>query len=259
MNSSLPLMTADLGLGGVAVRVTTRQGGTSAAPYTSLNLGDHVHDREDAVRVNRQRLRAALGVLPVAWLRQVHGCRVVQANPEMLLQADAQWTTTIEQPIAVLTADCLPVVLVANDASCVGVAHAGWRGLAGGVLQALIAAMPPSPSELTAWLGPAISPAAYEVGPEICAAFERSMGSRSQSCFVPSPRRSGHFMADLFSLARLALERAGVARVIGGELCSYSDADRFFSHRRDGPATGRFATLVWRVSPRLSAVNLSAP
>ncbi len=250
MTAPLPMMAPDVGVEGVAVRVTTRLGGVSAVPYSSLNLGDHVNDQISAVRINRERLQAALDLPPVAWLNQVHGCRVVQANAETIPEADAQWTTGARQPIAVLTADCLPVVLVSHDAACVGVAHAGWRGLAAGVLQALIAGMPAPPSQLTAWLGPAISPAAYEVGPEIRDAFTQSMGSACHACFAPSLARPGHLMADLFSLARLALESAGVGIITGGDCCSYADADRFFSHRRDGPATGRFATLVWRVAPQ---------
>lgn len=249
MTPPLPLMVPDLGIDGVAVRVTSRAGGVSKAPYSSLNLGDHVDDQISAVRINRERLQAALGLSPVRWLNQVHGCRAVQANVEMTPEADAQWTTAIGQPIAVLTADCLPVVLVSHDAACVGVAHAGWRGLAAGVLQALIKGMPAPPTQLSAWLGPAISPAAYQVGPEIREAFTKSMGSACHACFSPSLARPGYWQADLFSLARLALERADVGTITGGECCSYADADRFFSHRRDGPATGRFATLVWRVAP----------
>ena len=249
LTSALALMAPHVGVSGVAVRVTTRRGGVSCSPYRSLNLGDHVDDQPEAVQVNRQRLHAALGLAPVAWLRQVHGCRAVQSDPEMQFEADAQWTTKIGQPIAVLTADCLPVVLASNDGACVGVAHAGWRGLAAGVLQALIADMPVLPSNVTAWLGPAIGPKVYEVGPEVYAVFEDRLGDRSARCFVPSARRPGHFMADLFALARLALTEAGVSQVNGGGLCSYTDAERFFSHRRDGPTTGRFATLVWRESP----------
>jgi len=248
LNGSLPLIAPDLGIGGVAVRVTTRLGGVSAAPYSSLNLADHVNDEFSAVRTNRERLQAALGLSPIAWLNQVHGCRVVQANVEMTPEADAQWTTAAGQPIAVLTADCLPVVLVPHDAACVGVAHAGWRGLANGVLSSLIQEMPASPSQLTAWLGPAIGPATYEVGPEIREAFTTRMGSACQRCFSPSVTRPGHWLADLFSLASMALETAGVGVITGGEVCSYTEADRFFSYRRDGPVTGRFATLVWRVA-----------
>ncbi len=249
MTASLPMMAPDLSVGGVAVRVSTRSGGISAAPYASLNLGDHVNDRAEAVEINRQRLQAALDLAPVAWMQQMHGCRVVRSDPELRPEADAQWTTEIGQPIAVLTADCLPVVLVSHDASCVGVAHAGWRGLAGGVLENLIADMPAVPSALTAWLGPAIGPEVYEVGPEVYVAFKARMGDSCESCFVASGSRPGHYMANLFLLAKLALEEAGVARVSGGGICSFTDARRFFSHRRDGPATGRFATLVWRESP----------
>jgi YfiH family protein len=247
LNASLPLMAPDLGIDGVAVRVTTRLGGVSAAPFASLNLADHVNDESSAVQINRERLQAALGLSPVAWLNQVHGCRVVQADAEMTPEADAQWTTAVGQPIAVLTADCLPVVLFSHDAACVGVAHAGWRGLAAGVLPALITEMPASASQLSAWLGPAIGPATYEVGPEVREAFITRMGRACYACFSPSVARAGHWLADLFSLARLALENAGVGVITGGEICSHTETDRFFSHRRDGPLTGRFATLVWRV------------
>jgi YfiH family protein len=247
LNASLPLMAPDLGIDGVAVRVTTRLGGVSAAPFASLNLADHVNDESSAVQINRERLQAALGLSPVAWLNQVHGCRVVQADAEMTPEADAQWTTAVGQPIAVLTADCLPVVLVSHDAACVGVAHAGWRGLAAGVLPALIAEMPAASSQLSAWLGPAIGPATYEVGPEIREAFTTRMGRACHACFSPSGDRDGHWLADLSSLARLALENAGVGVITGGEICSHTEADRFFSYRRDGPVTGRFATLAWRV------------
>jgi len=159
-------------------------------------------------------------------------------------EADAHWTDARNRPLAVLTADCLPVVLAAGDASCVGIAHAGWRGLAAGVLESLLSAMPAEPASMTAWLGPAISAAAYEVGPEVKKTFEQHCGEAGGDCFQPSNRR-GHCMADLTALARLRLSRAGVSTIAGGDRCTYGEPEIFFSHRREGPATGRMATLVW--------------
>ena len=136
------------------------------------------------------------------------------------------------------------MVLMARDASCVGIAHAGWRGLAAGVLESLLAAMPAEPASITAWLGPAISAAAYEVGPEVKTTFEQGCGEESGDCFHPS-HRQGHWMADLSALARLRLTREGVSEITGGGRCTVGEPDHFFSHRREGPATGRMATLVW--------------
>jgi len=146
----------------------------------------------------------------------------------------------------VLTADCLPVVLAAQDGSCVALAHAGWRGLAEGVLEALLQRFPVRTEQVIAWLGPAIGAQAYEVGPEVREAFLTHMGRRCEQSFQVSNRTAGHWMADLYSLARHRLERAGVGVVLGGDWCTFSQPGDFFSHRRDGPATGRMATLVWR-------------
>jgi YfiH family protein len=209
-----------------------------------LNLADHIGDQADSVAKNRRLLAKVLPGDAVCWLNQVHGVRTVEAKEGVLPEADAHWTDARNRPLAVLTADCLPVVLVAGDATCVGIAHAGWRGLAAGVLESLLSAMPAEPASMTAWLGPAISAAAYEVGPEVKTTFERQCGEAGDECFQPS-NRHGHWMADLTALARLRLSRAGVSTIAGGDRCTYGEPEIFFSHRREGPATGRMATLVW--------------
>ena len=240
----LPLWAPDTGLDGVEIRVSTREGGVSQSPYDSLNLADHVGDQAECVAENRRRLAEALPSDALCWLNQVHGVNVVEAAPGVVPDADAHWTAARDLPLAVLTADCLPVVLMARDASSVGIAHAGWRGLAAGVLESLLAAMPAGQASITAWLGPAISAAAYEVGPEVKATFEQQCGEESGDCFHPS-HRQGHWMADLAGLARLRLTRAGVSTITGGGRCTVGEPDQFFSHRREGPATGRMATLAW--------------
>lgn len=234
---------------GVRAIATTRAAGASAAPYAHLNLGDHVGDAPAAVAANRARLAQWLG-LPAApaWLRQVHGAVVVDAAtvaPGVPPEADASYATRPGVVCAVLTADCLPVVLAATDGRAVAVAHAGWRGLAGGVLEATVAALGAAGApagELVAWLGPAIGPAAYEVGSEVRAAL---LAGDAGADAALAPGRAGHWWLDLYAAARRRLAAAGVGAVHGGGLCTAGDPQRFFSHRRDG-TTGRQATLVWR-------------
>lgn len=242
--ASLPLCAPDSALDGIEIRVSTREGGVSHPPYNSLNLADHVGDQAESVAENRRLLADVLPGDAVCWLNQIHGVSVVEASPGLVPEADAHWTAARDLPLAVLTADCLPVVLMARDASCVGIAHAGWRGLAAGVLESLLAAMPAEPASMTAWLGPAISAAAYEVGPEVKTAFEQQCGEESGDCFQASCHE-GRWMADLSALAQLRLSRAGVSMITGGGRCTVGEPDHFFSHRREGPATGRMATLVW--------------
>ena len=246
MTTTPSWLAPDTGIDGLHIRVTTREGGVSQPPWGAQNLGDHVGDTAEHVIENRRRLQEALAVDGIHWLKQVHGTRTVHANDGEVPTADAQWTTDRGRALAVLTADCLPVVLMARDARCIGIAHAGWRGLAAGVLESLITAMPVDPARLVAWLGPAISQRAYEVGPAVKDAFYAVLGDRSAACFVPSMKQDGHWMADLYALARLHLAQAGVASVLGGEHCTYSEPDQFFSYRRDGDPTGRMATLIWR-------------
>ncbi len=242
--ASLPLWAPNAELDGVEIRVSTRKGGVSQSPYDSLNLAEHVGDDTECVAENRRRLAEALPGNAVCWLNQVHGVRAVKAKAGVVPEADAHWVDVCNQPLAVLTADCLSVVFIARDASCVGVAHAGWRGLAAGVLESLLSAMPVEPASVAAWLGPAVSAAAYEVGPEVKTIFEHQCGEASGNCFQPSDRQ-GRWMADLTALARLSLAQAGVPTIAGGDRCTYGEPEHYFSYRREGPTTGRMATLVW--------------
>jgi hypothetical protein len=225
----------------VRALVTTRAGGVSRGAYASLNLGVHVGDDPAAVERNRARLRASLPAEPV-WLQQVHGTDVVDAgSPPAPARADAAVARSRHVVCAVLTADCVPVLLAGRDGDAVAIAHAGWRGLAAGVIEAAVARMGVAAASVIAWLGPAIGPRAYEVGPEVRAAFVRGDAAAAAAF---APRRDDRFLADLFLLARQRLAAAGVAAVYGGGHCTYTEAERFYSYRR-APATGRFASLVW--------------
>jgi hypothetical protein len=226
----------------VRAAVTTRAGGVSHGPWASLNLAAHVGDEPAAVAENRRRLREALA-LPAepAWLEQVHGMRVARLPGPAGEPADAAVCFTRGSVCAVLVADCLPVLLASVAGDRVGVAHAGWRGLAAGVVESTVAALDCEPGELVAWLGPSIGPRAFEVGAEVREAFlARDAGAAAAF----SPVREGRWLADLPALARRRLAAAGVADVRGGTLCTHSDRGRFYSYRRDG-ATGRMAALAW--------------
>jgi YfiH family protein len=228
---------------GVHACTTTRWGGISRAPYDSLNLAAHVGDAPDAVQANRRRTAAALG-LPSApvWLTQVHGDRVVDAAAAAPgATADASYTTHPGIVCAVLTADCLPVVLCHREGGRVAAVHAGWRGLAGGVIEAAVRALACPGAELLAWLGPAIGPRAYEVGDDVKSVLDRGMAGAAAALRPVSP---GKWRADLYALAAQRLAGAGVRGVYGGTWCTFSDVGRFYSYRRDGE-TGRMATLVW--------------
>ncbi|MGK9067132.1 peptidoglycan editing factor PgeF [Stutzerimonas chloritidismutans] len=220
--------------------VTTRQGGVSLAPFDAFNLGDHVGDDPLAVAANRQRLHVTLGCLP-AWLKQTHSTIVTLASEAGRPQADASWTDVAGLACAVLTADCLPVLFCDRDGHRVAAAHAGWRGLAGGILEHTVAELDVAPDRLMAWLGPAIGPASFEVGGEVREAFVTSHAAASKA-FVPS-RNPGRYMADLYHLARIRLAACGVTDVYGGGFCTFQDP-RFYSYRRESH-TGRFASLIW--------------
>jgi hypothetical protein len=220
--------------------VTTRAGGVSLAPFDSLNLGDHVEDSPEAVLENRRRLTEAFHIQP-AWLRQVHGVSVVEADPERIAEADGSWTSTPGIACTSMTADCLPALFCNRAGTRVAAAHAGWRGLAAGVLEAAVESLETEPADILVWLGPAIGPQAFEVGPEVREAFVQQLPSTAQA-FVPS-RNPGKFMADIYQLARLRLAARGITAVYGGGFCTVSDP-RFFSYRRS-PLTGRFASLIW--------------
>lgn len=227
----------------VRVLSTLRAGGVSVGPYASLNLAEHVGDHPDAVSANRLLLREAahLPAEPL-WLEQVHGTNVIRhPGDSMVVRADASVAFEPGRVCAVMTADCLPVVLADRGGTRVGVAHAGWRGLLDGVVEATIAALGASPTQLFAWLGPAIGPDAFEVGDEVRAAFV-ARDLATGECFRPNERN--RHQADLYGLARLALAAAGVSSVHGGGWCTHRESERFFSFRRDG-VTGRMATLAW--------------
>lgn len=232
------------GLGAV---MTTRAGGSSAAPWDTMNLGTEVGDAADAVAANRRRLAEAAGAAPV-FLRQVHGNKVAQvraadAAPEArVIEADAAVCNEPGVACVVQVADCLPVLLAAPGLRGVAAAHAGWRGLAGGVLEATVAAMQVPPGDILAWMGAAIGPEAFEVGDDVRDAF-RAQHPETAAAFVPQGA-PGKWLADIYALARIRLGQVGVTAVHGGGRCTYTEADTFFSYRRDG-VTGRMASVVW--------------
>ncbi|MGE0384829.1 MAG: peptidoglycan editing factor PgeF [Gammaproteobacteria bacterium] len=230
--------------GGVRALSTTRAGGVSTAPYDSLNLGTHVGDATGDVARNRQRLAQAAGIKGAPrWLRQVHGRRIVDLDLDDGNEpaADGAITARAGTVCAILTADCLPILLCARTGTRVGALHAGWRGLAAGIVEAGVDTLACAPGDILAWLGPAIGAVAYEVGAEVRAAFV-DRDPASAAAFAPG--RPGHWYCDLAALARARLACAGVTAVFGGDTCTHSDPARFFSHRRDG-VTGRMATLIW--------------
>lgn len=241
---------------------TQRAGGVSRGPYASLNLSTAVGDDATIVSRNRRILAEFLD-LPAEplWLRQVHGTRVLDldggdlpaatrrtdrtfpgaSTSTPLPAADGAVTSRPGLPCAVLTADCLPVLLCDTSGSCVGVAHAGWRGLAGGVLESAVSRMSVAASRLLAWVGPGIGPGAYEVGGEVLAQFAATDPNAAR-CFSPNP--NGRWQADLYGLARQRLRAAGVEAVYGGGWCTHTEPELFFSHRREAPC-GRMATVIW--------------
>jgi YfiH family protein len=228
---------------------TLRSGpGASRPPFASFNLGLRSGDDPAAAQANRAALHAAIGtVAEPRWLHQVHGIDVVRFPGDSLPgepTADAAVTNVPGLPLAILTADCLPVLFAADDGSEVGAAHAGWPGLSAGVLEATLAAMHTPASRLLAWIGPGAGPQRYEVGENVYAAF---VGPDAGAADFFSPTRPGHWLADLPGLARRRLAAAGVQRVFGGTECTISHPARWYSYRRDG-ATGRMASLIW-ISP----------
>lgn len=222
---------------------TLRTGGVSVAPFDSLNVAAHVGDDVPAVAENRRRIRRQLR-LPAepAWLQQVHGVRVANLDASTsLTEADAAMTRRTDRVCAIQVADCVPVLFATRDGTAVAGAHAGWRGLAAGVLEATVEALGVDAGELYAWLGPGISRKHFEVGDEVraaCIAGDAEAGA----AFERNPR--GRWQCDLYSLARRRLARLGVREVSGGDGCTYADPERFFSYRRDGRC-GRMAALIW--------------
>jgi YfiH family protein len=235
---------------------TTRAGGISKAPFDSLNLGRYVNDEPLAVSENRARVRALLSAEPV-WLKQVHGTRVWVGDltpTEEIIEADAAVSTNSNTVLTVMAADCLPVLISDPEGKVIGAAHAGWRGLLGGVLENTVDAMQAktglgNASQYLAWLGPAIGPRAFEVGEEVRVAFE-AYGKEHRlpvaaEAFMAIDGKPGKYWANLYQLARQRLQNKGLTHIDGGEFCTVRDQADFFSHRRDG-LSGRFAAFIWR-------------
>lgn len=243
---------------GIRALTTTRIGGVSVGDYASMNLATHVGDDPAAVAANRQKLMddLALPSMPI-WMNQVHGTDV--ADESVLcradaITADAAYSDQPDRVLAVMTADCLPVALVSHDGSEFALVHAGWRGLAGGVLERTIERFRAPTDQIMAWLGPAIGPEHFEVGTDVRDAFvEAFAGDAVAFRSVPEAGQDGDekFLANLYTLARARLRRMGLTRFYGGDRCTYAQADLFYSHRRasqQGAATGRMATLIWHES-----------
>ena len=227
---------------GISACTTMRTGGYSQGPWTAFNLADHVDDDSSAVQANRELLVASLE-LPAAplWLQQVHGCDVCNADTEdRSLISDAVISSRPGVVCAVLTADCLPVLLSSKDGQHVAAIHAGWRGLAAGVIEQTVSQLPAASTSLMAWLGPAIGPMAFEVGEEVRQVFIEQQPEAHPGFTA----RGEKWLCDLYYLARLRLRSVGVTSIYGGGLCTYTDSQRFYSYRRDG-ITGRMASLIW--------------
>jgi YfiH family protein len=225
---------------GIKSCVTTRSGGVSLAPFDSFNLGDHVGDDPQAVAANRLRLTSELKI-QAAWLKQVHGVVVAEADPRQVVEADASWTDKPGIACTIMTADCLPALFCDRAGTRVAAAHAGWRGLAAGVLEAAADSLQVAPDEVLVWLGPAIGQPSFEVGAEVREAF---IGThpRTDAAFIPS-KNPGRFMADIYALARLRLAARGITAVYGGGFDTFTDP-RFYSYRQNA-RNGRFASLIW--------------
>lgn len=227
-----------------AAATTRSMPGVSLPPYRACNLGTRTGDDPRAVAENRARLAEALSLpAPPCWLRQVHGTTVAHVDDDNVQepQADAAMTRESDRVLAILTADCLPVLFCADDGSEIAAAHAGWRGLCAGVLENALAAMRSARGNILAWLGPAIGPQSYEVGDEVREAF---LAHDAQAAAAFAAARQGHWHCDLYALARQRLCNAGVERIFGGGFDTFADS-RFYSYRRDGARSGRFATLIW--------------
>jgi len=221
---------------------TTRAGGVSESKFRSLNLADHVDDDISHVQENRQRLCRHLNIQQPLWLKQVHGVEVVNAQTaKSPVEADAIVSFQTNQPCAVMTADCLPLLFCNQSATKVAAAHAGWRGLANGVIEATVSAMQENNDALMVWLGPAIGPKQFEVGQDV---FDAFVAHDAQAKLAFEQTDETHYLADVYQLARQRLKKLGIEAVYGGGLCTYSDEERFYSFRRN-PVTGRMASLIW--------------
>ncbi|ESP93820.1 peptidoglycan editing factor PgeF [Pseudoalteromonas luteoviolacea] len=224
---------------------STRLGGHSCAPYDSFNLAYHVGDNSEHVAKNRARLESYLPAPPI-WVDQVHGCdvHVVDTNTDanLLVSADALYTRTRRQPLAIMTADCLPVLITSRCGSEVAAGHGGWRPLAGGIIAKMVRHFETAPDQLVAWLGPAIGRNAFEVGTEVKDTFIAQSPELSEAFRAIG---NGKYLADIFSIAQMQLQALNVNDIYTDKLCTYSDKEQFFSYRRDGQC-GRMATVIWR-------------
>ena len=232
---------------------TTRTAGASEGPYASFNIATHVNDDNQRVLQNRADLKKTLGLSSEPmWLDQVHGSYAVNAaeisshNPsstgQALIKADASFSYDTDHVCVVMTADCLPVLICNRQGTKVAAVHAGWRGLQAGVIEDTIDALQENPEDCLLWLGPAIGPQAFEVGDEVRQAFVNEIPETAKAFEVNKP---GHWLADIYKLARIRLQKTGINEIYGGGLCTYTDHSRFYSYRRDGD-TGRMASLIWR-------------
>ncbi len=234
----------------IVALTTTRSGGVSSAPFDSFNVAAHVADDLASVEANRQALlNHCQGLNQIQWLNQIHSATVVTAGETVCPDADASMTHQSGLACAVMTADCLPLIICDKRGEQIAAAHAGWRGLAGGVIDNTIAKFTGQKSDLMVWLGPAISQANFEVGDEVRQQFLKAFDDNDQDevsqAFQASVNRAGHYFADLYQLARLRLKSLGVSNIYGGNLCSFADRQRFYSYRRDGQ-TGRMVTLIYK-------------
>lgn len=236
---------------GVRAGYTTRLGGASEGAYLSANMATHVGDVDADVRENRRRLLQITGLADIRWLKQVHGSSVVKMEPQVdpvddqgsALVADAQWTDSTGIGLAILSADCFPVVIADASGSVVGIAHCGWRGAVSGVLKSLVVAMRCRSARLNAWMGPGICKQCYEVGPDVVARLDARV---SKNVLVAGPRRDRWFL-DLPGYLEILLQELGIERIFRSPSCSYQD-ENLYSFRRD-KVTGRVATIVWRETP----------
>ncbi|BAJ03396.1 peptidoglycan editing factor PgeF [Shewanella violacea] len=228
---------------GVKIAFTTRHSGVSKAPYGSLNLGLHVGDVQEDVLVNRALIceRLKLPSTP-AWLEQVHSTKIVEADNQRLVCADASYTKSRQQVCVVMTADCLPVLICDRQGKQVAAIHAGWRGLCDGIIEAALETFSTENSQLIAYLGPAIGPDAFEVGEDVREMFMQL--HPETSTFFNATESDGKFLADIQGLAKFRLQLVGVDQVYLSHACTYKNEADYFSYRRDG-ITGRMASFIW--------------
>lgn len=234
----------------IVALTSCRSGGYSEKPFDEFNLAQHVGDQVEKVDKNRQLLiDKCVGLNHIQWLNQIHGTDVVRAGKQSLLTADACYTSSEGIACAVLTADCLPLLICDNKGQEIAAVHAGWRGLVTGVIENTLAALNTENKHLLVWFGPAISQSEFEVGSEVREAFLKasdvSLRDKTNAAFLPSKAKAGHYFADLYQLARIRLQSQGVSQIFGGEFCSYQHFDKFYSYRRDN-VTGRMASIIYR-------------